>query len=438
MLKKIFLVLSLLLLNYCTNNPDPETNIPNPEVSFGTGRIIDGYTNHMSFNNNDSIEVFLNADSLMENTKVPIFDVNGNIVSNFLADIFPQEIQENSPWENGYGYVATAKFKIKDLKSGLYFIDNKIPFIIKPSNQVDAIVLYPSNTINAYNKNEGYSLYTNPRAHKLSFHRQQNFPRFSLEFFKWVSNFDFGYLCDFDLDNYQSFTFSDLIIIPGHSEYWSKVARENFDQFINNGNDAMILSGNNMWWQIRYEEEGNVLVCYKDYDLDPVDDLSLKTINWHNPLLDFSIISSIGCDFSNGGYGLKYDDDGWDGYKIILPESPIFQGLNLNFGQILSIPTVEYDSAPVLSISDSGIPQVDSESFHKFNLLGFDKSYRGSNKFGTLVIMQKTEESGIIINTASTDWGNRGLMGKDSLIIKQITLNMISLLKTNNEVFLEN
>ena len=118
-----------------------------------------------------------------------------------------------------------------------------------------------------------------------------------------------------------------------------------------------------------------------------------------------------------------------------MPESPIFKGLNLDTGQIISIPTVEFDSAPVLSLSDSGIPQIDMDSFYKYNFLGFDKSYRGSNKYGTFVVMQKTEESGIIINTASTDWCNRGLMEKDSSLVKQITLNMISLLKSNEEIF---
>ena len=402
--------------------------------------IIDGYTNKMSFNSNDSIEVFLNSDLVMENAKVLIYDINGNVVSDFLTDIFPQKTTESKPWENGRGYLRTTKIKVEDLRSGIYFIDNKIPFIIKPYGEVDALVVYPSNTINAYNKNEGFSLYTNPRAHKLSFQRQQNMPRFSLEFFKWVSNLNFGYVCDFDMDSSITYTFSDLIIIPGHSEYWSRKARENFDNFINDGNDAMILSGNTMWWQIRYENNGNVLVCYKDSGLDPIEDPSLKTINWHRSILDYPIIPSIGVDFSNGGFGLKYDqDNGWDGYKIVLPESPLFQGLNLNFGQIISIPTVEYDSTPVLDISSDGVPQLDVERFYKFNFLGFDKAFRASeDRFGTFIIMQKTEGSGIIINTASTDWCNRGLMEKDSLIIKQITLNMISLLKANADVFFSN
>ena len=403
-------------------------------------RIIDGYTNQMSFNSHDSIEVFLNSSLAIENEKVLIFDINGNVVSDFIADIFPQETTESKPWEDGYGYLRTTKIKVEDLKSGIYFIDNKIPFIIKPSVEVDALVVYPSNTINAYNKNEGFSLYTNPRAYKLSFQRQQNMPRFSLEFFKWVSNLNFGYVCDYDLDSSITYTFSDLVIIPGHSEYWSRKARENFDNFINDGNDAMILSGNTMWWQIRYENNGNVLVCYKDSGLDPIEDPSLKTINWHRSILDYPIISSIGVDFSNGGFGLKYDqDNGWDGYKIVLPESPIFQGLNLNFGQIISIPTVEYDSTPVIEISSDGIPQFDTGEFYKFNFLGFDKAFRDSeNRFGTFIIMQKTEKSGVIINTGSTDWCNRGLIEKDSLIIKQVTLNMISLLKSNTDVFFPN
>ena len=52
--------------------------------------------------------------------------------------------------------------------------------------------------------------------------------------------------------------------------------------------------------------------------------------------------------------------------------------------------------------------------------------------------MQKTKRVEFIINTASTDWCNRGLIEKDSLIIKQVTLNMISLLKSNTNVFLPN
>ena len=436
----IITILFLLLFTKGCNSINELKYNNEVEYVFAMGRVIDGYTNKMSFSQADSINIFLNADTIWENVSVPIFDINGNIVSEFLTDLFPQTMSEDKPWENGYEYLKTTTIKTESLKSGIYLIDNKIPFIIKPENVVDAIIIYPSNTSNAYNKNEGYSLYTNPRAYKLSFHRQQNMPRFSLEFFKWVNtlNYNFGYFCDYDLDKESTYALSDLIIIPGHSEYWSRSAREKFDEFINNGNDAMILSGNNMWWQVRYENDGDQLVCYKDSELDPIDDLSLKTINWHRTMLDYSIIESIGCDFHNGGYGVEYDDNGWDGYKILLPNSPIFQGLDIDTNQVISIPSVEYDATPVINILDDGTPEVDAEQFYKYNLLGFDRAKRGNpGKFGTFIVMKKMDHSGVIINAATTDWCNEGLLNKDSILIKSITLNMISLLKNDSDIFIE-
>ena len=206
---------------------------------------------------------------------------------------------------------------------------------------------------------------------------------------------------------------------------------------MNDGNDAMILSGNTMWWQVRYEQDGKQLICYQNSGMDPIDNEELKTINWHRSSLNYPIIESIGCDFSNGGYGLK-QDDGWDGYKIILPESPIFENLNIQLNQIISIPTREYDSAPIMDITSEGVPIIDTVAldFYKLNLLGFDKAFKGGNhKFATFIIMQKFDYSGVIINTSSTDWCNKGLTNKDSTIIKTVTLNMVSLLKNNSDIF---
>ena len=228
------------------------------------------------------------------------------------------------------------------------------------------------------------------------------------------------------------------MIISGHNEYWSRTARENFDQYVNNGNDAMILSGNTMWWQVRYEQDGKQLICYQNAEMDPIENDELKTINWHRSSLNYPIIESIGCDFSNGGYGLK-QDDGWDGYKILLPESPIFKNLNIQLNQIISIPTREYDSAPIKDVTPNGIPIIDTDilDFFRINILGFDKCFRGTHhKYGTFIVMQKFYDSGVIINTSTSDWCIRGFSNKDSFIVKNITLNMISLLKNNSEIFI--
>ncbi len=434
-LKKSFIIIIPLLsiLSGCLNIIDPNYNSDHTIV-------VDGYVDKISYITSDSIKIYINAVSTMENTKLKIYDINTNIVREFETDLFPQIKNHNAPWSFGYDYMVTTTIEVGNMESGIYLIENRIPFIVKPTDIVDAIVIYPSNTINAYNKNEGYSFYTTPKTNKLSFHRQQDLPANIIEFFKWISKLDysFGYFCDYDLDNSSTFALSDLIIIPGHNEYWTRTARENFDQYVIDGNDAMILSGNTMWWQIRYEQDGEQLICYHNAEMDPIDDEELKTINWHRSALNYPIIESIGCDFSNGGYGLK-QDDGWDGYKIILPESPIFQNLDIQLNQIISIPTLEYDSAPIMDVTPEGVPVIDTGvlDFYKINLLGFNKAFKGGNhKYGTFIIMQKFDYSGVIINTSSTDWCIRGFFNKDSSIIKNVTLNMISLLKNNSEIFI--
>ena len=92
--------------------------------------------------------------------------------------------------------------------------------------------------------------------------------------------------------------------------------------------------------------------------------------------------------------------------------------------QIISIPTAEYDGTPIIGTSDDGVPIIDKEllNFSQIELLGFDIGYRNGQTYGTFIIFQKQESSGIIINTATMDWCNRGFLGLDSQLIKQILI----------------
>ena len=128
-----------------------------------------------------------------------------------------------------------------------------------------------------------------------------------------------------------------------------------------------------MCGQVRYTEDGNGLICYRHFSLDPVSDPLLKTINWYDPLLQYSILGSIGADFNYGGYGLK-NDRGWDGFKITSPQSPLLQGLNLKRGDILHLPSRELDGAPILSFDSNGFPVIDTGllNVYKMELIGYD------------------------------------------------------------------
>ena len=62
-----------------------------------------------------------------------------------------------------------------------------------------------------------------------------------------------------------------LVLSVGHDEYWSAGMQDNLESFIANGRNAAFFSANSVRWQVRCEEEGRALTCWKQlYDQDPV------------------------------------------------------------------------------------------------------------------------------------------------------------------------
>lgn len=403
--------------------------------------VIDGYTDKISYSESDSISIFINSDSDLENYAIDISDINGNYLQSITIDLFPQAVEQNKPYENGFGYALTKKIKLPELPSGVYLIDEKIPFLIKPKKQYDVLILYSSNTENAYCSKGGKSTYGYNSSNKVgattvSFNRPIGLPFHSADFLKWINqqDLDVGYLSDQDMDDYQNIASAKLLIIPGHSEYWTRRARKNFDRFIDEGNNALILSGNTMWWQVRYDSLENKMICYKNASIDPETNPLLKTVNWNTADLEYDIIGSIGLDFDYGGYG-KREDKGWDGYKIVNSTSPLLQGTGIKSGDIIHLPTDEYDGAPLLFSADSTqVSLQNSSNFYKYELIAYDLAVRKPQSNGAWVVMQKSKSSGVIINTGSTDWCRKaGMKGKSSYLIKKLTLNMIDLLMNSEK-----
>jgi len=86
----------------------------------------------------------------------------------------------------------------------------------------------------------------------------------------WLDQNGYGYdvAADYDLhrdpgqlDGYK------VLIINGHSEYWSIDAYEGVDRFLRNGGSVIVLSGNTMFWRVSYDDDGGVMECRK-YDTD--------------------------------------------------------------------------------------------------------------------------------------------------------------------------
>jgi hypothetical protein len=437
---------------YCNKpmelSPDLETRneilsvaAANSTYTAADTSIVNGYMGKLSYFAGDSLDVYINARWIVRKATLSIFNASGMLVDYLHCDsIIPQSITTAKPYENGFGYQYKIRFKLtSNLKSGVYQIAKRIPFLIKAtirSNQV--LVVYPTNTVNAYNDEGGRGSYTTPRAYVTSFLRPAAIPKFNNEFIKWnESAYSFDYITDFDLEVYDSIRNYKMIIIIGHNEYWTRNARLNFDRFINSGKHGLILSGNTAWWQVRYSADKTQMICYKNVLVDPEPDPLLKTIKWTSTSLKLKIIPSFGQDYSLGGYGTKIDS-GWNGYKILLPLSPILAGTNLKYENVISCVTSEYDGTYVIRSADKPHPILDTArlKFYKAELIGYDLGSVSKTTVGTFIAFQKTVTSGKIINMGSTNWcGVAGFRGPSGPTIKLITLNCINLLMNDQNIF---
>jgi hypothetical protein len=382
-----------------------------------------------------------------------LYNANNQVVYTATAFIYPQTIQCPEPWKTGFDLKGGVKFTIpQSLQSGVYFIEKKHPIVVKSRTPADITVVFPSNTINAYTNSGGKGLYAFNSSNKtpatsVSFKRplddlaEINKCSECLKWFLSKGEFSFRYIADNDLESSQSLTNTKLLVIAGHSEYWSRNARSQFDAFVNNGGNALILSGNTMWWQVRYSVDSSDLICYRDAGSDPTILPLLKTITWDDLSLQYPVIKSIGSDFNHGGYGLD-SDNGWDGYKIVNGKSPLLEGLNLNRGDIVKAPSTECDGAPISGFDEDGFPVLENRfSFDKLELIGYDKGSRLHHEtYPTFIIFKKNPTSGIVINVGSTDWCSANGIGNLTWghQIQTITYNAISKLMNGLNVFSEN
>jgi hypothetical protein len=432
---------------------------------YSVNYIKDGYTDKRSYNQGDTVRLYINAISAATGVKLKLVTINNTVADSFLVTISPQTIHNSNPAQEGFGYYLSGYYVLpKTLPSGIYNIEKKIFLIVKDVNKKsDIVVIYPSSSEEAYNNagnrkstyefnSAGTPVTTVSFLRPLSPFVIDSMRLWSSAFLKWIqrkkiNNYTVSYIADIDLEDYKEVKNSKILIVIGHSEYWSLGGRRNFDRFVYAGNHAIVLSGNTMWWQIRYSTDKTKLTCYKEAN-DPIDNPLLRTTHWGNPILNYQTLFSLGADFTNSGYGLKYGN-GWHGFKIAIQNSPLLEGTGLEKGDIVSCPSYEMDGT-VIKGFNKGYPIVNNDSlkFCQVEILAFDFTQchaAGCNAVGTFIVFKRYSNSGNVMNVASMDWCGEpafwfapetgGMGGRDSLKLQKITQNMIVKSMTDANIF---
>jgi hypothetical protein len=261
-------------------------------------------------------------------------------------------IQIPSDWPSGY-YEAT--LRLSD-EGGSYTYRNhrsatcRLYFIVRPARpgtQARILLQLSTNTYAAYNNWGGYSLYAyhgrgGLQGHRVSLDRPDAglFRRWELPFVAWAESHDYAldYCSNADLEFHPELMEKyPLVLSVGHDEYWSAPMRDHLEAYIGAGGNTAFFSGNSVCWQVRCEEEGRALTCWKQqFNQDPHyrgDHRTLSTL-WSHHLVGRPENSLTGVGFLHGGYHLSHGQhmDGSGAYNVHRPDHWAFDGTNLETG----------------------------------------------------------------------------------------------------------
>jgi hypothetical protein len=421
-----------------------------------------GYTGKDSYYKGESVEVYISTQ--VSNFDLSIFRIEE---TNRLIATFPNiegglQVTRDSSFHYGAGWNVTYSFIIPDdWEPGYYRGEFPIEegrrgftFIVKNplhGTWSNILLVASTNTFQAYNEWGGKSLYNynssdSMRAFKVSFRRpfpsawgSYDFYNYEYKFIRWSenNNIKMEIVSNYDVHANPSLVHNyDVVLIVGHNEYWSLSEREAYESFYGEGGNIIILSGNTSWWQVRFEDDGNTLVCYKSVEDDPMTNIDnrLVTTNWFREPVNNPENKITGLSFLYGGFvnirGYYPANLGYGDYNAVRTHHWIYDGTSLidgdEFGYDDSIVGIEVDGAHFEWIE--GLPIVTSidQTPPTFTILALSPAFTMNLSenlgFGTMGYFYN-DSGGMVFNAATTGWVDG--LGNDP-VVDRITHNVLN------------
>ena len=392
-----------------------------------------------------------------------ILNVAGHVVATLpTVHVSPPNWKSASPWLDGTGDPVVETWTVPaDLPSGFYYVagDRELFFAVRENKPRPSpiVVLLPTNTITAYSSTDGRSLYAHPtKVAGVSFLRPMDQGRSEgwLPFLQWLSDqkpfaAPVAFAVDVDMEDPALLDNAKILIVLGHSEYWTRAARKNFDAFVDRGGNAIMAGGNDMWWQARYSPDRRTMFVYRllagkplsnggDGETNPI----FLTKEWDTPALGYPIISSIGGDFRHGGFGQLANQNGLfrSAYTVAEADSPVFAGTGLKTCDRIELPrSTEYDGSPIVGLDAIGRPIADLKAIgaYRYELLAYEWNHNTKYQLGTMQILQRKPDSGYVLHMGARGcciteaFYKKGAEGKT--IVQQILRNAVALFLTRTD-----
>lgn len=384
---------------------------------------LTGYAYHLSRMTGRRI-VFCLDGPLTAGDRLPIKSINDETVGHVTIGPYKGgRASPPEPWAEGFRFPPRATFDLTpSLPSGVYTLAGKIPFVHRSASPASIAVLLPSNTATAFNDAGGRSLYETPEAPPspiLSFHRPLR-PLALLEriwpFVKWFATsspipHNTTYLVDSDLEDKNALDDVEVLIVIGRSEYWTRKMREHFDAYVDRGGRALLLCSELMYWQVRVDASTHQMLRYNETDPHP--DPLLRTTVWHHPSLRYPIYPRTGCEFLHGGFSADDKGIGWQGMRIVCPDSPLLINTGLMKDDVVKLPDASvWDGAPVACRPDGHIEvNFGDSSVWRHEVVGYNdvKPSNGDradtrSASSLWLVMRRSPKSGTVIHCGTLGW----------------------------------
>jgi hypothetical protein len=454
------------LLRYCL--PTPDRARPG----------IEGYTDKLSYLPGDEVHVHLSLEG--DSYRYSVQRLGGATHSKGLGGggslgssrgpmrYTHHPIPANAS-SHGCGWPVRFRFTIpKDWLSGYYIVrlearkqdsvtaTSDCFFVVRsatPGKNTRILLQLSTNTYNAYTNWGGYSLYAyngrnRVQGRRVSFDRPltSQFRTWELPFVEWAekAGYTIDYAVNSDLEWHPELLgHYRLVLSVGHDEYWSAPMRDHLEKYITRGGNVAFFSGNTCCWQVRSEEKGRALVCFKQaYRADPLfekGDRRLLSTLWSHHLIGRPENTLTGVGFLWGGYHRSHGQhmDGSGAFTVHRPEHWLFEKTSLKrggaFGGKDTIVGYECDGCEL--IWKDGLPYPTHRDgtpkgftalataparWHPDDCEWYEKWEKGRSGQAVLGVYTR---GGTVVTTGTTDWSH-GLRGNDPVVV-QITRNIL-------------
>ncbi|MFJ1590949.1 N,N-dimethylformamidase beta subunit family domain-containing protein [Kitasatospora albolonga] len=139
-----------------------------------------------------------------------------------------------------------------------------------------------------------------------------------------------------------------LLVVNGHDEYWSMEMRDSVENFARRGGNIAFFAANTAWWQMRLEDYGRTMVCYRDAVADPVTatDPRRATVEWSSAPVDRPENTMTGLSFRRGAgaWGEGMAVMGKEAYTVRFADHWAFAGTGLTDGEPFARGALGYET----------------------------------------------------------------------------------------------